>query len=116
VIEGRTPAYPADALCPYQYALDASVSRRSGGVMEEKELQQRFHLLQQEVEAAISLIEEVRLNYTAAVDALKIEVEVLRQFLDARDPDFARHYDELRWRVIHEISPEWAEPGSKKYT
>jgi hypothetical protein len=26
--------------------------------MEEKELQQRFHLLQQEVEAAISLVEE----------------------------------------------------------
>jgi hypothetical protein len=41
--------------------------------MEEKELQQRFHLLQQEVEAAISLVEEGRLNYAAAVDALKIE-------------------------------------------
>ena len=84
--------------------------------MEEKELQQRFHLLQQQVEAAISLIEEVRLNYTAAVDALKIEVEVLRQFMDARDPDFARHYDELRSHVIHEVSPELTESGNRRYT
>jgi hypothetical protein len=81
--------------------------------MEEKELQQRLHLLQQEVEAAISLIEEVRLTYIAAVDALKIEVKVLRQCMKAHDPDFARHYDELRWQVIQETGPEWTEPGSK---
>jgi hypothetical protein len=84
--------------------------------MEEKELQQRFHLLQQEVEAAISLVEEVRLNYAAAVDALKIEVEVLRRFMDGFDPNFARHYDELRGQVIHEINPEWTEPGSRTRT
>jgi hypothetical protein len=84
-----------------------------GGVMEEKELQQRFHLLQKEVEAAISLVEEVRLNYAAAVDALKIEVEVLRRFMDGYDPNFARRYDELRGQVIHEINPEWTEPGSR---
>jgi hypothetical protein len=63
--------------------------------MEEKELQQRFHLLQQEVEAAISMVEEVRLNYAAADDALKIEVEVLRRFMDGYDPNFARRYAEL---------------------
>jgi hypothetical protein len=84
--------------------------------MEEKELQQRFHLLQQEVEAAISLVEEGRLNYAAAVDALKIEVEVLRRFMDGYVPDFARRYDELRAQVIHEINPEWMEPGSRSRT
>jgi hypothetical protein len=84
--------------------------------MEEKELQQRFHLLQQEVEAAISLVEEVRLNHAAAVDALKIEVEVLRRFMAGYDPDFARRYDELRGLVIHEINPEWTEPGSMSRT
>jgi hypothetical protein len=84
--------------------------------MEEKELQQRFHLLQQEVEAAISLVEEVRLNYAAAVDALKIEVEVLRRFMNGYDADFARRYDELRGHVIHEINPEWTEPGSRSRT
>jgi hypothetical protein len=84
--------------------------------MEEKELQQRFHLLQQEVEAAISLVEEVRFNYAAAVDSLKIEVEVLRRFMDGYVPDFARRYDELRAQVIHEINPEWTEPGSRSRT
>jgi Ethanolamine utilization protein EutJ (predicted chaperonin) len=41
--------------------------------MEEKEIQQRFRLLQQEVESAISLVEEVRLNCAAVADALKID-------------------------------------------
>jgi len=100
----------------HNHTLDVSVNKREGGIMEEKELQQRFHLLQQEVEAAISLVEEVRLNYAAAVDALKIEVEVLRRFMNGYDPDFARRYDELRGQVIHEINPEWTEPGSRSRT
>jgi hypothetical protein len=81
--------------------------------MEEKEIQQRFHLLQQEVEAAISLVEEVRLNCAAVADALKIEVEVLRRFMEGYDPDFARRYAELRAQVIHEVNPEWMEPGRR---
>jgi hypothetical protein len=84
--------------------------------MEEKEIQQRLHLLQQEAEAAISLVEEVRLNCAAVADALKIEVEMLRRFMEGYNPDFARRYAELRAQVIHEINPEWAEPDSKKQT
>jgi hypothetical protein len=82
--------------------------------MEEKEIQQRFHLLQQEVDAATSVVEEVRLNFAAVVDALKIEVEVLRRFMESYDPDFARRYAELRAQVIHEVNPEWTEPGSRR--
>jgi hypothetical protein len=82
--------------------------------MEEKEIQQRFHLLQQEVDAATSVVEEVRLNFAAVADALKIEVEVLRQYMESYDPDFARRYAELRAQVIHELNPEWTEPGSRK--
>jgi hypothetical protein len=82
--------------------------------MEEKEIQQRFHLLQQEVDAATSVVEEVRLNFAAVVDALKIEVEVLRRCMESYDPDFARRYAELRAQVIHEVNPEWTEPGSRR--
>jgi hypothetical protein len=47
---------------------------------------------------------------------LKIEVEVLRRFMDGFVPDFARRYDELRAQAIHEINPEWTEPGSRSRT
>jgi hypothetical protein len=82
--------------------------------MEEKDIQQRFHLLQQEVEAAVSLIADMKLNSTAAIDALKIEVEVLRRFMERYHPDFARRYAELRTQVIQEVNPEWVEPGSRE--
>jgi hypothetical protein len=84
--------------------------------MEEKELQQRFHLLQQQVEAAVSLLEEVKLNCAAAADALKIEVEVLRRLMEGYDPDFARRYAELRTQLIQEGSPEAMEPGRRRQT
>jgi hypothetical protein len=83
-------------------------------VMEEKEIQQRFHLLQQEVDAATSLVDEVRLNFAAAVDALKIEVEVLCRAMERADPDFARRYAELRAQVIQEVNPEWMQPGGSR--
>jgi hypothetical protein len=81
--------------------------------MEEQEIQQRFHLLQQEVEAAVSLIADTKLNDTAAIDALKIEVEVLRRFMERYHPDFVPRYAELRAEVIQEVNPEWSEPGAR---
>jgi hypothetical protein len=82
--------------------------------MEEKDIQQRFHLLQQEVEAAVSLIGDTKLNSNAAIDTLKIEVEVLRRFMERYHPDFAPRYAELRAEVIQEVNPEWIEPGSRE--
>jgi len=81
--------------------------------MEEKDIKQRFHVLQQEVEAAVSLIGDTKLNNTAAIDALKIEVEVLRRSMERYYPDFAPRYAALRAQVIQEVNPEWIEPGSK---
>jgi hypothetical protein len=79
--------------------------------MEEKEIQRRFHLLHQEVEAAIALVEEVKLTCAAATDALKIEVEVLRRFLERDHPDFVRRSAELRTQMLQEVNPEEIEPG-----
>jgi hypothetical protein len=81
--------------------------------MEEQEIQHRFHQLQQEIEAAVSLIADTKLNDTAAIDALKIEVEVLRRFMERYHPDFAPRYAELRAEVIQEVNPEWSEPGAR---
>jgi hypothetical protein len=81
------------------------------GIMEEKEIQQRLHLLHQEVEAAIALVEEVKLTCATATAALKIEMEVLRRFLERYHPDFARHSAELRTQVLQEANPEEIEPS-----
>ena len=80
--------------------------------MEDKELQQRFHLLHQEVEAAVSLVEDVKLNCKTATDALKIEIEILRRFMERYHPEFARRYPELRAEVVQEVDPEWMDLGT----
>jgi hypothetical protein len=63
--------------------------------MEEKQIEQRFHLLQQEVEAAVSLVEQIKLNCAAATDALKIDIEVLRRLMEHTYLDFPRRHTEL---------------------
>jgi hypothetical protein len=79
-------------------------------MMEEKQIEQRVHLLQQEVEAAVALVEQVKLNCAAATDALKIEIEVLRRFMEHAYPDFPRRYTELRAQVLQAVNPESIEP------
>jgi hypothetical protein len=80
--------------------------------MEERQIEQRIHLLQQEVEAAVSLIDQAKLNCAAATDALKIEIEVLRRFMEHAYPDFPSRYTELRAQVLHAVNPESIEPST----
>lgn len=82
--------------------------------MEEMDIRQQFHLLQKEIESAGALTEEVRLNLVAAIDALKIEVEVLRRFLERHHLDFSRRYPELREEVIQQFDPEWVERARRE--
>jgi len=77
--------------------------------MQEKDLEHRFHLLQKEIEAAVSLTEDLKLDLFGAIDTLKIEVEVLRRFMQRYHPDFARVDADLRAEVIQEVDPEWTE-------
>ena len=77
--------------------------------MEELDIKQQFHLLQKEVEAAVSLTEDVKLNLLSVIDSLKIEVEVLIRFMERHDADFSRRYAELREEVLHQVDPEWTE-------
>ena len=75
--------------------------------MEELDLKHQFHLLQQEVEAAVSLTAEVKLNLLAAIDSLRIEVEVLKRFMERYHADFPRRYPELREEIMRQVDPEW---------
>jgi hypothetical protein len=81
--------------------------------MEELDIKQQFHLLQKEVEAAVSLTEDVKLNLLSAIDSLKIEVEVLKRFMERYHADFPRRYPELREEIMREVDPEWMEHSGR---
>ncbi len=81
--------------------------------MEELDIKHQFHLLQKEVEAAVSLTEDVKLNLLSAIDSLKIEVEVLKRFMERYHADFPRRYPELREELIREVDPEWIERSER---
>lgn len=82
--------------------------------MEEMDIRQQFHLLQKEIEAAGSLTEELRLNLLAAIDSLKIEVEVLQRFLERHHQDFSRQYGSLREEIMQQFDPEWMERARRE--
>ncbi|HWP58499.1 MAG TPA: hypothetical protein VNL14_11465 [Candidatus Acidoferrales bacterium] len=77
--------------------------------MEEKDLEQRFRLLMQQVESAVSFCQETKRNLQAAIDSLRIEVETLRAYLEKRDPDLARTYAKLKDEILEKTDPEWPE-------
>jgi hypothetical protein len=79
--------------------------------MQEIDIQQRFHLLQREIEAAVSLLKEAKLDFAASLDALKIELEVVKIFMERHHPEFATVYPKLKEEALQAIDPEWL--GSK---
>lgn len=82
--------------------------------MEEKDLEHRFHLVQKEIEAGVSLTQDLKLDLFSAIDALKIEVEVLRRFMQRYHPDFTRVYPDIRAEVVQEVNPEWMETEKRE--
>jgi hypothetical protein len=81
--------------------------------MEDIDIKQQFHLLQQQVEAMVSLAEDTKLNLLAAIDSLRIELEIVKRFMAQHHPDFARRYPELKETVTREVDPEWMEKSKK---
>lgn len=83
--------------------------------MQELDIEQRFHLMQKEIEATVSLLKEAKLDLTASVDSLKIEIEALKTYIERHHPDFAESYAKLKEEAIQVIDPEWlAESGERK--
>jgi hypothetical protein len=80
--------------------------------MEELDIKQRLHLLQKQIETTASLSDETKLDLLAAIDEVKLEVEVMKRFLAHVHPDFTHRYATLREAVIHEVNPEWSEPSA----
>lgn len=77
--------------------------------MDDAAIEQRFHLLQREVEATGSLLKDSKVDLIAAIDGLRIEMEILKSYMERFHPSFGKTYTELRQEAIQSIDPEWTE-------
>jgi len=75
--------------------------------VQDLDIEQRFHLMQKEIEATVSLLKEAKLDLTASVDSLKIEIEALKTYIERQRPDFSESYTKLKEEAIQAIDPEW---------
>jgi len=84
--------------------------------VEDADLKHRFHLLQTEIEATASLLKDAKIDLTAALDSIKIELEILKTYMQRYHPGFAKSYAALREEAIQAIDPEWpnTEPTRKQ--
>lgn len=74
--------------------------------MEEAELVERFRLLQQEINLAGEAVDTLRRDHRAAIDALRLEFEVLRRCLFLMHPELQEHEAAVRSAVIQDTDPE----------
>lgn len=74
--------------------------------MKEAEIDEQFRLLQQEVVLAGEAVETLQRDQRAALDALRLDVEVLKRCLLRLHPEFATHFETVRATLIREIDPE----------
>ena len=82
--------------------------------MEDADIEQRFHLMQKEIEATVSLMRDNKLDVMAAIDSIKIELEVLKMYMERFHPGFADSYPKFREEAIQAIDPEWMGSQSAK--
>ena len=84
--------------------------------MENADLKHRFHLMQTEIEATASLLKDAKIDLTAELGSIKIELEILNTYMQRYHPEFTKTYAALREEAIQAIDPEWpgAEPTRKQ--
>ena len=67
---------------------------------------EQFRLLQQEIVLAGEAIETLKRDQRAAIDALRLEVEVLKRCLLQVHPELAAQFEAIRTTLIREFDPE----------
>ena len=82
--------------------------------MEDADMEHRFHLMQKEIEATVSLTGECKLDLMAAIDSLRIELEILKSYMERYHPGFAESYPEFKEEAIQAIDPEWIGSEAEK--
>ena len=82
--------------------------------MEPIDIAQRLLLLEKQVESAVLLYQEARLELISAIGQLRIEVETLRAFLQKLHPELEHLYPTLKDEVLQKLDPEWARGTTEK--
>jgi hypothetical protein len=76
--------------------------------MKEAEIAEQFRLLQREVALAGEAVSDLQRDHRAEVDALRLEVEVLRRCLFLMHPSLEEQWHKIRTQVVQETDPETA--------
>jgi hypothetical protein len=63
--------------------------------------------MQKEIEATVSLMGEAKLDMTARIDSLRLELETMKLFMERYHPGFSEAYSKLREEATQIIDPEW---------
>jgi len=74
--------------------------------MNHVQVEEQFQRLQQEVVFTGEAIESLRREHRAQIDALRLEIELLRRCLQILHPEFDGPDDALRDQVLRETDPE----------
>jgi hypothetical protein len=74
--------------------------------MQTGEMSEQLRLLQQEIALAGESIETLKRDHRAEIDALRIEVEVLRRCLQQLHPEFQERLAAVRSDVVQHTDPE----------
>jgi hypothetical protein len=74
--------------------------------MKEAEITEQFRLFQQAIVLAGEAVETLQREQRAAIDALRLEVEVLKRCLCQVHPELAAQFETIRATLIREFDPE----------
>jgi hypothetical protein len=74
--------------------------------MKEAEIDEQFRLFQQANVLAGEAVETLERDQRAALDALRLEVEVLKRCLCQVHPELAAQFEAIRATLIREFDPE----------
>jgi hypothetical protein len=74
--------------------------------MKEAEIAEQFRLFQQAIVLAGEAVETLQREQRAAIDALRLEVEVLKRCVCQVHPELAAQYEAIRATLIREFDPE----------
>jgi hypothetical protein len=74
--------------------------------MKEAETAEQFRLLQREVALAGEAVSNLQRDHRAEIDAVRLEVEVLRRCLFLLHPHLEEQWEKVRAQVVQQTDPE----------
>jgi hypothetical protein len=74
--------------------------------MNSADMTEKLHLLQQELLVAGEALETLRRDHRAEIDAVRLEVEVLRRCLQLMHPELQERLAAVRAEVLQRTDPE----------